>query len=307
MDYYAILGTNRDANLHDVQKAYRNLALKWHPLRCEEPDAQANFDEVSEAFEVLANYELRALFDKFGEIALKEGVSDGNGGFLGGNYAYGFNGNEIFESFFGTSNPFASIVEAATTIDVNAPVVVEPESVQTIFESITLEDVHQGASKSVSLGSRVLTFDVKPSFTSGSQLVFTDDDSGVGEVRVVLEQEKHALFDRDGNSADLHHTAKISVLESLVGCAVAVKSLSGKAFNVPITDVVSPGYTKTVAGGGLPDGNGGCGDLIIHFDVQFPTSLRPEQKMLLKTGLALPKTLTAEQQAALTSVKNAFA
>jgi DnaJ-class molecular chaperone len=68
-----------------------------------------------------------------------------------------------------------------------------------------------------------------------------------------------------------------------------------------------PGYTKTVAGGGLPDGNGGCGDLIIHFDVQFPTSLRPEQKMLLKTGLALPKTLTAEQQAALTSVKNAFA
>lgn len=60
-----------------------------------------------------------------------------------------------------------------------------------------------------------------------------------GEVRVVLEQEKHALFDRDGNSADLHHTAKISVLESLVGCAVAVKSLSGKAFNVPITDVVS--------------------------------------------------------------------
>ena len=49
-----------------------------------------------------------------------------------------------------------------------------------IFESITLEDVHQGTSKSVSLGSRVLTFDVKPSFTSGSQLVFTDDDSGVG-------------------------------------------------------------------------------------------------------------------------------
>lgn len=185
---------------------YRNLALKWHPLRCEEADAQANFDEVSEAFEVLANYELRALFDKFGEIALKEGVSDGNGGFLGGNYAYGFNGSEIFESFFGTSNPFASIVEAATTIDVNAPVVVEPESVQTvmpcprtsrhmfqlahgagcswqIFESITLEDVHQGARKSVALGSRVLNFDVKPTFTSGSQLVFTDDDSGVGACR----------------------------------------------------------------------------------------------------------------------------
>jgi len=59
---------------------YRNLALKWHPLRCEDADAQSNFDEVSEAFEVLSSYELRALFDKFGEIALKEGVADGNGG-----------------------------------------------------------------------------------------------------------------------------------------------------------------------------------------------------------------------------------
>ena len=78
--------------------------------------------------------ELRAVFDKFGEVAIKEGVSDGNGGerrccrrpraalatgshaggcagFIGGNYAYGFNGNDIFASFFGTSNPFASIVE----------------------------------------------------------------------------------------------------------------------------------------------------------------------------------------------------
>jgi len=68
-----------------------------------------------------------------------------------------------------------------------------------------------------------------------------------------------------------------------------------------------PGYTKTVAGAGLPDGSGGFGDLTIHFDIQFPSSLRPEQKMLLRTGLALPKKLTAPQQAALTSVKNAFA
>jgi DnaJ-class molecular chaperone len=180
MDYYAILGINRDGDVADVQKAYRNLALKWHPLRCDEADAQSNFDEVSEAFEVLSDYELRAVFDKFGEVAIKEGVSDGNGGFIGGNYAYGFNGNDIFASFFGTSNPFASIVEAATAIDVNAPEVVEPSAVQTIFESITLEDVHQGASKTVSLGGRAMTYTVQPGFTSGSTLVFKDDGSGIG-------------------------------------------------------------------------------------------------------------------------------
>ena len=85
MDYYAILGINRDADVADVQKAcahgsfvgrsssmqppgadrracccrYRNLALKWHPLRCDEADAQSNFDEVSEAFEVLSDCESR--------------------------------------------------------------------------------------------------------------------------------------------------------------------------------------------------------------------------------------------------------
>lgn len=62
-----------------------------------------------------------------------------------------------------------------------------------------------------------------------------------------------------------------------------------------------------MAGAGLPDGMGGFGDLILHFEIKFPTSLRPEQKMLLNTALALPKTLTKEQQLALVGVKNSFA
>ena len=82
--------------------------------------------------------DLKALFDKFGEAGLKEGVPDNSGGeaaailaavaldlycrgsqpgpvagYLGGNYSYAQNGNEIFESFFGTANPFATIVEGA--------------------------------------------------------------------------------------------------------------------------------------------------------------------------------------------------
>jgi len=306
MDYYAVLGINWDADLQVVQKAYRNLALKWHPLRSDDPDAQANFDEVSEAFEVLSNYDLRAMFDKFGEAGLKEGVPDNTGGYIGGNYEYAQNGSEIFESFFGTANPFAAIVEAATAIDPTKGPVAETSSKHTIFESITLEDIYNGASKSVSLSGRTMTFDVKPSFTSGSTLVFKEDGSGAGEVHVVLEQQKHALFARTGSSATIHYTATISVLDSLVGCSVEVTSLSGKTFNVPVTDVVYPGYTKTMADAGLPDGNGGFGDLELHFEITFPTSLRPEQKMLLKTALALPKTLTKEQQLALTGTKNAF-
>jgi DnaJ-class molecular chaperone len=80
---------------------------------------------------------------------------------------------------------------------------------------------------------------------------------------------------------------------------------------VPLTIHVSvswssPDFTKIIAGGGLPDADGRHGDLIVHFNIQFPTSLRPEQKMLLQVALACPKTLTQEQQAALVSVRNVF-
>jgi|EP01047_Picozoa_sp_COSAG01_P059576 DnaJ-class molecular chaperone len=59
-----------------------------------------------------------------------------------------------------------------------------------------------------------------------------------GDVIVVLEQEKHAHFTRLGNDFDLHYTTDISVLDSLVGCSIELKSLSGKIFNVAVTDVV---------------------------------------------------------------------
>ena len=58
--------------------------------------------------------ELRALYDKFGETGLKDGVPDGEGGLLGGDYAYEEDGLDSFEDFFGTSNPYAPIVEAAS-------------------------------------------------------------------------------------------------------------------------------------------------------------------------------------------------
>jgi|EP01049_Picozoa_sp_SAG25_P009736 DnaJ-class molecular chaperone len=55
MDYYSVLGLQPDADQATVQGSYRNLALKWHPLRSKDPNAENNFHEVSEAYEVLSN------------------------------------------------------------------------------------------------------------------------------------------------------------------------------------------------------------------------------------------------------------
>ena len=65
-DYYAIMGVARDASADDIKRAYRKLARKYHPDVSKEPDAEARFKEVGEAYEVLRDPEKRAAYDRLG-------------------------------------------------------------------------------------------------------------------------------------------------------------------------------------------------------------------------------------------------
>jgi molecular chaperone DnaJ len=96
-DYYEILGVGRDAALEDVKKAYRKVALKYHPDR--NPDgkeeAEAKFKEASKAYEVLSDAEKRAQYDRFGHAAFENA---GGGGF---DFGAGFGGAGMFEDVLG--------------------------------------------------------------------------------------------------------------------------------------------------------------------------------------------------------------
>ncbi|ORY86777.1 hypothetical protein BCR37DRAFT_123564 [Protomyces lactucae-debilis] len=133
--YYDVLGISKTANDDEIKKAYRKLALKYHPDRCKEPGAEDKFKKVSEAFEVLSDKEKRGVYDQFGEDGLKgggmpqQGGAGGAGGFPGG-FSFGSGGmpsgfgsgggssfrfsasdpNDIFARFFsGGDDPFASM------------------------------------------------------------------------------------------------------------------------------------------------------------------------------------------------------
>lgn len=106
-DYYKILGISRSATEDEIKKAYRKLALKYHPDKNKTKEAEEKFKEIAEAYEVLSDKKKREVYDQYGEDGLKGGINAGpNTG--APEFVYTFHGDPraTFAEFFGTDNPF---------------------------------------------------------------------------------------------------------------------------------------------------------------------------------------------------------
>jgi DnaJ-class molecular chaperone len=126
-DYYKVLGCDKKATPEELKKAYRKLALKWHPDRCtpeKKDEAQTKFQDIAEAFEILGDPEKRKIYDQVGSddmAGMNNGVPEGFGGFSAssgarqhqgqGGHAFTSHSNpeDVFRAFFGTSDPFKGL------------------------------------------------------------------------------------------------------------------------------------------------------------------------------------------------------
>lgn len=131
-DYYKVLGVAKGANDDELKKAYRKLALKFHPDKNKAPEAEEKFKSIGEAYDVLSDPKKREIYDQYGEEGLKAGggsgpppggvpggggmggFSAGGGGGFGGmpggaHYTYHGDPKATFAQFFGTSDPFESM------------------------------------------------------------------------------------------------------------------------------------------------------------------------------------------------------
>ncbi|XP_062307396.1 dnaJ homolog subfamily B member 5 [Osmerus eperlanus] len=107
-DYYKTLGIPKGSNEEEIKKAYRRMALRFHPDKNTDANAEDKFKEVAEAYEVLSDPKKRVIYDQLGEEGLKTGGSGSSGGPGSSSYHYTFHGDPhaTFASFFGGSNPF---------------------------------------------------------------------------------------------------------------------------------------------------------------------------------------------------------
>src|SRR4051812_15116721 len=105
-DYYEVLGIDRGAHDDEIKRAYRKLAVKFHPDKNpEDPQAEEKFKELGEAYDVLIDADKRAAYDRYGHAAFAQGGQGFGGGFHDPfdifREAFGGGGGGIFESFFG--------------------------------------------------------------------------------------------------------------------------------------------------------------------------------------------------------------
>ncbi|XP_027349779.1 dnaJ protein homolog 1-like isoform X2 [Abrus precatorius] len=294
VDYYKILQVDRSAKDDDLKKAYRKLAMKWHPDKNpnNKKEAEAKFKQISEAYDVLSDPQKRAVYDQYGEEGLKGVPPPGAGGFSsgsdGGPTTFRFNprsADDIFSEFFGFSSPFGGMGDMGGRAGGSG------FSRGGMFGEDIFAQFRSGAGE----GSveEILTIEIKPGWKKGTKITFPEkgnEQRGVipADLVFIIDEKPHSLFKRDGN--DLVVTQKISLVEALTGYTVQLTTLDGRNLTIPVNSIISPTYEEVVKGEGMPIPKEPSkkGNLRIKFNIKFPSRLTSEQKSGIKRLLTSP-------------------
>jgi molecular chaperone DnaJ len=351
-DYYEILGVQKGATEQELKKAYRQMALKFHPDKNPgNKEAEEKFKEAAEAYEVLSDPQKKSKYDQFGH----QGV--GNAGF--GGQGGGMNMEDIFSHFgniFGEDSPFESFFGGGGTRGGRR---VSRGANLRVKVKLTLEEILHGVEKKIKVhksiacstckgtgaadggsfhkcntcngsgqvhrvsntfigqmrttttcptchgegqiiankckvcngsgiqrGEEVISINIPAGVGEGMQLNVSGKGNAAerggipGDLLVVIEEEQHPHFERDGNN--IHYDLYINFSDAALGSSQEVPTLDGKA-KIKIEPGTQAGKVLRLRGKGLPSVQGhGKGDMLISVNVWTPQNLTSEEKKLLE-------------------------
>jgi molecular chaperone DnaJ len=241
-DYYEVLGVNRDADEEGVKKAYRKLAMKWHPDRNpDNPKAEEHFKEAKEAYEVLSDDQKRAAYDRFGHAGVNPQAAAGGAGFS--NFADAF--GEIFGDIFGQGRARSGVYRGAD-LRYNLEIALEQAAhgTETKIRIPTFEDCAACGATGAKPGTKPQT---------------CPTCSGQGQVRM-----QQGFFSIQQTCPRCHGAGKV-IAEPCGTCQGAGRMKTQKTLAVKIPAGVDEGDRIRLANEGEPGMNGGPpGDLYVQ-------------------------------------------
>jgi curved DNA-binding protein len=294
-DYYKTLGIGKTATADEIKKAYRKLAMKYHPDHSQgDKAAEEKFKKISEAYAVLSDKEKRQQYDTFGSAGFQQRYSqedifrgfDLNDilkefGFGGGRGFSGFGGGRGFGKQAG--GPFGGFSGRR-----QAPV---KGSDLTYELTLTLAEVMNGSTKTLTAKQgdepRTLTVKIPKGMVAGKKLRLAGKGEPgpmggpPGDLYIRSAGIADDVFHLEGNDVFIDKTIKLS--EALLGCQLQVPTPEGKSINMKIPPGTRHKTKMRLSGQGVPYmKENRRGDLYIIIDVEFPSELTDKQKEIVE-------------------------
>ena len=289
-DYYEVLGVGKNASDDEIKKAYRKLAVKYHPDKNPgDKEAEAKFKEINEAHDVLSDKQKRARYDQFGHAGV--GGAGGNP-FSGGGAAsnpfggFDFNGqtfnfdfggggglDDILGSLFGFGN--AGARRPRRGADYQAAV------------ALTFEEAIFGTTKTVEVNGGELKVKIPAGIDDGMSIRLRgkggpapEGGSEPGDLYVRVKVKPHKHLTREG--AIILSEEKIDMVDAALGCEIEVETVDGTV-TMKVPAGTQSGTPFKLSGHGVPfRADGDRGPHIVTVVVETPRNLTKKQKDLLE-------------------------
>lgn len=329
MDYYKALGIQREASEEQIKRAYRKLALKYHPDKNSgDVEAASRFAEIGNAYEVLSDQNKRAVYDRHGEDGLKQhiqgsqsaGQQDIFSHFFGSSFGFGHFGAQETESQTPQGDTFAVDLEVSIKDLYLGRVIrlgrdksfVKPakgirkcnckQRMVTrqigpgMFQQYAKEECDECANVKFSRDLEGVSVEIEPGMPDGLEILLVEEgeailDGDTGDLRLRIATAQHDFFKRDVN--DIRVNYKINLVDALTGFNKTFVHFDGREVHLARLGVTVPGQTEIVLGEGMPvhTDKGKFGDLLVTYDVDFPLILDDVQKKAGKGIILEPGTI----------------